>query len=102
MIGTMFVLSSNNLPMVRGVSENSPAGRAGIKPGDVILSVDGTNALAMTFAEVAQAIRGDEGTQVILEIEDGASGGRRQVTLTRERMDLHDIKVPASGRSPNP
>jgi hypothetical protein len=33
MIGAMFVLSSNNLPVVRGVSSNSPADRARIKPG---------------------------------------------------------------------
>jgi C-terminal processing protease CtpA/Prc len=94
MIGAMFVLSSNNLAMVRGVSSNSPAGRAGIKPGDVILSVDGTNVFGMPLSQVIQAVRGDEGTQVALEVDDGTPGGRRQVLLTRERVDPDLIKVP--------
>ena len=102
MIGAMFVLSTNNQPVVRAVSENSPAGRAGIKPGDVVVSVNGTNAFGMTFAELMQAIRGDEGTQVTLELDDGTPEGRRQVTLTRERVNLNDFKVPDGGSLPNP
>jgi len=102
MIGAMFVLSSNNVPVVRGVSSNSPAGRAGIKPGDVILSVDGTNVLGLPLAQVVQAVRGDEGTQVTLEVDDGTPGGRRQVVLTRERVNLNFIKVPANGSGANP
>jgi C-terminal processing protease CtpA/Prc len=56
----------------------------------------------MPFPQVMQAVRGDEGTQVTLEVDDGTPGGRRQVALTRERVDLHFIKVPANGSGPNP
>ena len=99
MIGVMFT-ATNNQPMVRAVGDNSPAGRAGIKPGDLILSVDGTNVSTMTFAQVMQAIRGDEGTQVVLEIDDGTPNGRRLVTLLREKVNAQDIKVPASPNGP--
>jgi membrane-associated protease RseP (regulator of RpoE activity) len=94
MIGAMFI-AKNERPMVRAVAENSPAGRAGIKPGDFILSVDGTNVSEMTFTQVMQAVRGDVGTDVILEIDDGTQNGRRQVRLTRESVKLQDIKVPS-------
>jgi C-terminal processing protease CtpA/Prc len=100
MIGAMFTATGNQ-PMVRAVGDNSPAGRAGIKPGDVVLSVDGTNVSEMTFAQVMQAIRGDEGTQVILEIDDGTPNGRRQVTLVREKVSLQDIRVPAGRNGPD-
>ena len=99
MIGVMFT-ATNNQPMVRAVGDNSPAGRAGIKPGDLILSVDGTNVSTMTFTQVMQAIRGDEGAQVVLEIDDGTPNGRRLVTLLREKVNPQDIKVPASSNGP--
>lgn len=99
MIGVMLI-ATNNQPMVRAVGANSPAGRAGIKPGNLILSVDGINVSTMTFSQVMQAVRGDEGTQVVLEIDDGTPNGRRLVTLLREKVNPQDIRVPASPNGP--
>ena len=81
---------------IGGVAENSPAGRAGLKAGDGLLAVNGTNISSMSFNEMMQMITGDEGTQVVLEIDDGQPNGRRNVVLTREKVNLSEIREPAS------
>jgi carboxyl-terminal processing protease len=49
--------------------ENSPAIRAGILPGDIIIAVDGKNIYGQPLQKVIDQIRGPEGTQVKITIE---------------------------------
>ncbi|HVZ84946.1 MAG TPA: S41 family peptidase [Terracidiphilus sp.] len=44
--------------------ENTPSFRAGIRPGDVIVAIDGKNAQGMTSDDVAKALKGPKGTHV--------------------------------------
>jgi carboxyl-terminal processing protease len=46
----------------------SPAERAGLRPGDVILSIDGQDATALTLLEVIAKVRGTKGTSVTLTL----------------------------------
>jgi len=55
-------------PVVVGVIENTPAEKAGIKPNDQIIKVDGTDILDEPLGMVVQKIRGLEGTKVRLTI----------------------------------
>ena len=50
---------------------NSPAYKAGVKPGDVILEIDGVNSVKSKVEDVSQKLRGKEGTSVTLKIERG-------------------------------
>ncbi len=61
--------------------EGSPAARAGLLPGDVIVAVNGYSVFDKTTDEVAGRIRGEENTPVRLTIE--RSGKRRDYTLRR-------------------
>jgi carboxyl-terminal processing protease len=68
------------------VFPKSPAKRAGIEPGDVIVSVDGES-LAGKSSEAATAkIKGPEGTDVVLGVLDADTGRVRRLTLTREEI----------------
>lgn len=71
--------------------EDSPAMKAGIKPGDRILQVDGKSTKGMTVADVAQMIRGAVGTPVTLRL-----GRNKQpdfdVTLTRTKIQLQAVR----------
>ncbi|ABR46414.1 carboxyl-terminal protease [Alkaliphilus metalliredigens QYMF] len=49
--------------------ENSPAQRAGIQPGDEILSVDGEDVKGRPLDVVAAMVKGPEGTQVKIEVK---------------------------------
>ena len=55
------------------VFENTPSFRAGIRPGDIVLAVDGRSAEKMTTEQVADALKGPRGTTVKLTaMRDGA------------------------------
>ncbi len=80
--------------MVKQVMEGSAAARAGLRPGDRILRVDGQPPLALT--DVSRLLRGKAGKEVTLDIErdgrelqvvavpepTGDGGGRLGVMLT--------------------
>jgi C-terminal processing protease CtpA/Prc len=90
-IGVMLVQSSTtNGPMeVRQVMAGSPAARAGLTQGVRLLSVNGISMANATIEQWVEALRGDEGTQVLLEYEDPEHGlAKRGVMLTREKIPL--------------
>jgi carboxyl-terminal processing protease len=71
------------------VFDRSPAGRAGIRKGDLIVAVNGRS-IAGVNSEVATArIKGPEGTSVKLDVVGGGSTGtRRSVRVKRERIEI--------------
>ncbi len=62
--------------MVRQVVKGSPAERAGLRPGDRILRVDGQPPLALS--DVSRLLRGRAGREVTLDVERGG----REIRLT--------------------
>jgi carboxyl-terminal processing protease len=71
--------------------DGSPAQHAGLRPGDIILKVDGKDATGLPLGEVVEHITGPAGTQVTLTIRDPASDVQRDVTLRRARITLHNV-----------
>lgn len=53
-------------PQVMGVIEGSPAGKAGVRPGDLLSAIDGRNTLSMSLVETDLLLRskGDEPVEV--------------------------------------
>jgi carboxyl-terminal processing protease len=71
--------------------DGSPAQQAGLRPGDVILSVDGTQVAGMSLDEIIRQIVGPAGTSVTLSILNPSTGQTRSVSLTRARIALHNV-----------
>jgi len=70
------------------VFEGSPADRAGIRQGDVVVEVDGES-IAGDPADVATAkIKGEPGTSVELTVRNPDSRHDRTLELERERIDV--------------
>jgi len=71
---------------------DSPAYRAGIKPGDFITAVDGTSTEDMTITQAVRFITGAAGTKVTLTILDPIVDQSRQVELVREKIKLRTVR----------
>jgi len=70
----MVIQQQQNKIYVRTPYEGTPSYRAGIRPGDIIASVDGKSAEGMNSEQVAKALKGPKGTHVTLTtIREGQS-----------------------------
>src|SRR3954464_6163113 len=71
--------------------KRSPAERAGIEPGDTIVSAEGESLAGQNSTEATQKIKGPEGTQVKIGVRDGKSGKVRELTITRAEVSLPNV-----------
>lgn len=74
--------------MVMGVVPDSPAAKAGLKQGFVVLAIDDKATCTQTLAECVSSIRGKAGTQVRLQIVDVGAAQTNDITLTRKKIVL--------------
>lgn len=71
--------------------EDTPAWRAGIKAGDVILQIDDNSTLNMTTNEAVDLMRGDPNTKVTLKLLS-KDGQVRMVPLIREVIAIQSVE----------
>ena len=72
--------------------EDTPASRAGMKPGDIIVSVDGKATKGMNSFELVKTLRGPVGSEVTLKVYTPTSGKSADYTLKREKIKVHSVK----------
>lgn len=70
---------------------NTPAQKAGIKPGDWIVAIDGQATEGMTLEEAGKKMRGEPGTQVVLSVQTPGEEKPHEVKLTREIIRAETI-----------
>ena len=82
--------------------EGSPAERAGIRPRDRILKINGVPAVKLSLDEAAERMRGPAGSQVTLTVVSEAEAGEKEagekaevqskeIILTRDRISLNPV-----------
>ena len=76
------------ITIVHSIESNTPAQKAGLQPNDIILEVDGTNLYdgqqLYLPDDVADMIRGREGSEVAIMVE--RNGSRMKFVLKREPL----------------
>ncbi|OGE31675.1 hypothetical protein A2631_00825 [Candidatus Daviesbacteria bacterium RIFCSPHIGHO2_01_FULL_44_29] len=70
----------------------TPADKAGIKPGDLILKINTTDSINMSLPDAVNMIRGVKGSQVDLEIYHDGDDKTRVVTLTRDTIIVKSVE----------
>ncbi|MCL2167807.1 MAG: S41 family peptidase [Lentimicrobiaceae bacterium] len=69
--------------------ENSPAHRAGLRAGDIILKINGQNVQDKNSSDISTILKGQPGTSLNVEIERPTDGKKYTFAVKRE-----DIKFP--------
>jgi carboxyl-terminal processing protease len=72
--------------------DGSPAAQAGIRSGDIIVTIDGIPVNTNTLADTIGRMRGAEGTSVKIGIMREGSPEPMVFTLKRSRVDLHSVR----------
>jgi carboxyl-terminal processing protease len=73
-------------------TEDTPAWRAGIKPGDYITHIDGQLLYGLSLDEAVDKMRGQPGTAIKLTIVRPGRDKPLEVALVRERIELRPVK----------
>ena len=79
-----------NKIMVLSPIKGSPAEKAGILPGDLIVSVDGVQYTAEEMSVASNKIKGEEGTNVKIEILRGTE--TKSFELKRENIKVNPVE----------
>ncbi|MBN1868412.1 redoxin domain-containing protein [Candidatus Sumerlaeota bacterium] len=95
----VFLGDAENGVLLRNVIPGSPAEAAGLRAGDVIVSIDGISAARMAVADAANLLRGESGTSVRVGVAADSGGEPREVTLIRAAIR---IPSPSSLGMPQP
>lgn len=72
--------------------DGQPADLAGLKPGDLIIGVDGESVVGQTLDEVILKVRGPRDTQVTLTIARPGEEEPLEFTITRTRFEVPIIE----------
>lgn len=71
--------------------KGSPADKAGIRPGDRIVEIEGKSAKGMTTQQVSSLLRGDAGSTVRLKVEKFPTDEPVELKIKRERIAIPGV-----------
>ena len=79
--------------------EGMPAAEAGLRKGDIIISIDGESMAGKNTQYVSEHLRGDAGTTLVLKIERPSTG--KKMTLKIQRRAIQMAALPYYGLQPD-
>lgn len=95
-IGATVAVRDEQLMIIAPIA-GSPAGRAGIRAGDIILEIDGVPTLEMSLAEAVLRIRGPEGISVMLLVLHQGEPEPEAIEIVRAEIELPSVRFEMRG-----
>ncbi|MDQ6420353.1 S41 family peptidase [Paenibacillus sp. LHD-117] len=77
--------------MISVIIKDTPAERAGLQPGDVIIAVDGKDVTGKTLQDLLGIVRGDEGTTIKIRVHRAAEQEPLEFTMKRAAIPVHTV-----------
>ena len=79
--------------------DGTPAYRAGILPGDLIIKLDSNAVQNMTFGEAIEVMRGPKGSTLLLTIVRGRADAPIEISVERDIIHVNSVRseIPRSG-----
>ena len=71
--------------------KNSPAKQAGIKAGDIVLSINGKSAVGVSSDDISQLMKGSVGGKVDMEIKRYGEEKPLHFSITREVINIESV-----------
>jgi carboxyl-terminal processing protease len=89
-IGAEIGIKNQQLTVVTPL-EDSPAIKAGLKPGDFIYKINGEETANLTIEEAVSKIRGPAGTEVVLTIFRKSETKPREIKIVRAKIEVKSL-----------
>ena len=90
-IGARVTMNSANQLTIIAPMPNSPAAKAGIKQGDIILAVNGESTMGLTLLEGVMTIRGAKGSSIELTVKHPDSSTEK-ITVVRDVINMSNVR----------
>ncbi|MCX5750490.1 MAG: S41 family peptidase [Candidatus Saganbacteria bacterium] len=90
-IGIYIGMKEKQLSVISPI-KNTPAAKAGLKPGDAIVTIDGKSTVDMALEEAVSMIRGPKGTTVKLGIFRKGAKASKEYPVTRDNIKIEILE----------
>lgn len=89
-LGIQIGIKDDQLTVIAPI-DDTPAFRAGIEAGDLILKIDGTSTKDMLVTDAVKLLRGPKGTTVTITIMRGGFEKPKDFTITRDIIEIKSV-----------
>lgn len=91
-VGMVIQKKENEALLVVSPIEDTPAYKAGIKPGDKILEINGESVYKFTTEECSKRLRGKKNTKVKIKVFREANKTTKDIEIVRKEITLKYVK----------
>lgn len=95
-VGMEVGMRNNSISVISPLPE-SPAEKAGILAGDIIVKIDGQSTDGMNIDQAVRLIRGEKGTKVELSIYREGEDEFREISIVRDTISIPTSKTETKG-----